>query len=252
MKIILNQQPIINPNHPKPIRGKAKLVSKRQLSRFVYELIFEMVDPLEINFRGGQYIAVEIERTIRRQYSISSAPQNKRHFQMVIDIKPNGVGVNYLMNLKTEDIITFVGQIGLFVMPDNLDKNLFFISTGTGIAPLKSMIEDLINTNKYKEHSIKVIFGTRFIDDIFYVEVFDKYLGENKIADYKVYLSQPDKEYKSIEKGYVTEYFENYTAEQLKNSQFFICGGMNMIKSTEALLLAKNVLQEKIIYEKFY
>ena len=261
MKIILNPQPATDSNNIKPIRGKAKLVSKKQLATFVYELTFEMADPLELNFKGGQYIAVIISPTVRRQYSIASAPQgvcvdgktfSKKHFQLVIDVKPNGVGVNYLMNLALEDEINFIGQIGLFVLPENLSKNLFFISTGTGLAPLKSMAEDLIHKNLFKNHSIKFIFGTRFFNDIFYKEIFENYLKDNHISDFKIYLSQPDKEYKGIEKGYVTEYFENFTAHDLNDSQFFICGGMNMIKSTEQLLLIKNVPQENIIYEKFY
>ena len=95
MKLVFNPSQI-----NKPIKGKASFLSKKQISHFVYEFIFEMIEPDEINFKSGQYIAIEIEQRIRRQYSISSAPQSKKHFQMIVDIKPNGVGVNYLMNLN--------------------------------------------------------------------------------------------------------------------------------------------------------
>src|SRR3990167_4037666 len=156
------------------------------------------------------------------------------------------------INLKSADVIQFIGQIGLFVLPEILEKNLYFISTGTGIAPLKSMIEDLINRNQSKSHNIKVIFGTRYIDDIFYTENFNKYLKEILIDDYKIYLSRPDKTYPQIEEGYVTKYFENMKENDLEKAQFYICGGNEMIKSLEQQLLSKGVNAGNIIYEKFY
>ena len=250
MKVILNPSNLAQT--VKHIRGSAKLIDKQKISQFVYEFTFEMLDPLEINFKAGQYIAVVISPAVRRQYSISSAPQSKKQFQMIVDIKPNGIGVNYLMNLKSADVIQFIGQIGLFVLPEILEKNLYFISTGTGIAPLKSMIEDLINRNQSKSHNIKVIFGTRYIDDIFYTENFNKYLKENLIDDYKIYLSRPDKTYPQIEEGYVTKYFENMKENDLEKAQFYICGGNEMIKSLEQQLLSKGVNAGNIIYEKFY
>lgn len=244
---------VINPtDRPRPIKGTAKFISKEQLSSFVYELTFEMVEPIEINFQSGQYIVLIISNTDRRQYSISTSPQNKKQFKVALDIKPNGKGVNYLMNLNPGDEINMIGQIGLFVLAPSLSKDLYFLATGTGIAPLKSMVEDLISKDQAKDHNIKVIFGTRYINDIFYQELFNEYLQKDLIKEYKIYLSRPDKEYSGLYEGYITKYFESKTLEDLKNGQFYVCGGNEMIKSMEAMLLEKGVSESAIFYEKFY
>jgi NAD(P)H-flavin reductase len=255
MKLVFNPAQI-----NKPIKGKAAFISKKQISHFVYEFVFEMIEPEQIDFKAGQYIAIEIDAKTRRQYSISSAPgitdNDQRKFEMVIDVKPNGVGVNYLMNLQPGDEIKFIGQIGLFVLPPLLKKDIYFISTGTGVAPLKSMVEDLINKGLHLQHNIYVIFGTRYLGDIFYSEIFNEYFSKNLIKDFKIYLSRPQDDYaenyKDIQKGYVTLYFKNNLSINLNDSQFFICGGNEMIKSTESILLDKGVSDNDIFYEKFY
>ena len=115
-----------------------------------------------------------------------------------------------------------------------------------------SIPRDLPSTQEYVKNLMSAEKTRILIYSINKNIIFENYLKDNHISDFKIYLSQPDKEYKGIEKGYVTEYFENFTAHDLNDSQFFICGGMNMIKSTEQLLLARGVQQEKILYEKFY
>ena len=57
-----------------PIRGMAKLIERNILADTVYEFLFQMVNPTELNFEPGQYIALEINPTTRRQYSISTSP----------------------------------------------------------------------------------------------------------------------------------------------------------------------------------
>ncbi len=234
-----------------PIRGTAKLIERNILADTVYEFLFQMVAPTELNFEPGQYIALEINPTTRRQYSISTSPlSSKNIFKIVIDIKPNGVGTQYLMNLKPGDEIKFIGQIGLFVLPEALDKNLFFIATGVGLAPLKSMIETLISDERYKNHRIHVHFGTRYIGDIFYEELFNKYLDTGLISDFRIYLSQAS--LPGAIEGYVTQFIEITPEETLQDAQFFVCGSGKMISDVEGELIERGVPETSIFYEKFY
>ncbi len=62
-----------------PIRGKAKFIERKLIADTVYELMFEMISPKELNFEAGQYIALEIDQKTRRQYSISTSPLSSRN-----------------------------------------------------------------------------------------------------------------------------------------------------------------------------
>ena len=132
---------------------------------------------------------------------------------------------------------------------------MFFIGTGTGIAPLKSMVEEISAQNAHEKFStvpnIHLYFGTRYKEDIFYEEIFNKYLQESKIKDYKIFLSREQNSEKH-QTGYVSKFIDFHNVEVLQGAQYFLCGSGEMIKPVEALIIDINVNQDSIFYEKFY
>ena len=98
--------------------SRSRLINKTQLTPSVVEFHFEMVEPINLDFKAGQYIAIDVAPKVKRQYSIASSPSNsQKSFKIIIDIKPNGIGTKYLMGLNIGDVINFIGGIGLFVLP---------------------------------------------------------------------------------------------------------------------------------------
>lgn len=233
------------------MKSSAKLRLKRQIANFVWEFIFDVNEPHKLYFEAGQYIAIIVDPKSRRQYSIVSSPlTSEKEFVLAIDIKPNGAGTNLLMSLNIEDEISFIGPIGNFVLPKMLSTNLFFIATGTGIAPLRSMIETLILNKSNLKHNIHLHFGTRNINDLFYTDLFDGYLKDGSIKEYVKYLSRGS--LPETKDGYVTQFIPELSDEIISDSQFFICGGTEMVKSVEGMLLEKGVLVSNIFNEKFH
>jgi NAD(P)H-flavin reductase len=55
---------------------------------------------------------------------------------------PDGKGSNYMCDLQVEDIVTGSGPYGSMRL-HNRDKDLIFIAGGSGMAPIKSLLEDL-------------------------------------------------------------------------------------------------------------
>jgi len=233
------------------IKSIAKLKTKKQIANFVWEFTFEMFEPKILDFVSGQYISIIVDPKTRRQYSIASSPlSSEREFILCFDAKPNGLGVNHLLKLNIKDEISFIGPIGNFVLPSKPASNLFFIATGTGIAPLRSMIETLIINKSDLKHNIHLHFGTRNINDLFYTDLFDRYLHDGSIKYYKKYLSRES--LPETTSGYVTQFIAGLSSEIISDSQYFICGGTEMVKSAKQMLLDKNVSSENIFHEEFY
>jgi ferredoxin-NADP reductase len=92
-------------------------------------------------------------------------------------LKPDGKGTPYLFdNVKKGSLVKCTTPLGKFTMPDTIDKDICFIATGTGIAPLRSMLIDIFNKN-IPHRNIYMIFGNRKIGDILYrseMETFEK------------------------------------------------------------------------------
>lgn len=234
---------------------RAELVKKTDLSDTVKEYVFKMIEPTQLDFLPGQYVSISIGDGLRRPYSVSSWNQKNDTFELIIDITPNGKAINYLLNLELGSLIEFIGGIGRFTLPQNLSKRLFFISTGTGLAPLKSMIQFLtqsnfITSNNKKENKLELHFGTRYKSDIIYYDFFIDLLHKGFISNYQVYLSRQKDE--NFNQGYVGEFAKKLTSIDFNTGQFFICGGGDMVKSVESILINKGVSPDSIFYERYY
>jgi len=96
--------------------------------------------------RAGQHTMVDVERDgarVRRCYSLSSAPGGRR---VAITVKrvPGGRVSGFLHeSLRVGDIVRLSPPAGDFVLPDDHRPELLFVSGGSGITPLMSMLRDL-------------------------------------------------------------------------------------------------------------
>lgn len=227
----------------------ASIKELKYLTKKILYLKLEMKNPLNLDFKSGQYINIAVAPNIRRSYSIGSPSYEKNHIELYIDISPDGPGSKYFKSLKLNDELEFLGPIGAFVIPSNLLDNLYFIATGTGIAPLRSMYKDLLKSNFHGK--IKLIFGLRYIEDIFLNDDLLELKRKYENFDFEILLSKPENNSWKGRVGHVQDLID-FKAINLKNSQFFICGGQKMIFDVANLLKTNNILPENIYFEKFY
>ena len=84
---------------------------------------------------------------------------------------PNqGLGTQYLFNeIKVGSELNFRGAQGVFILPENKDKDIFLICTGTGIAPFRSMINHIF-LHQTAFNKIHLVFGCRWKKDLLYYE----------------------------------------------------------------------------------
>src|SRR3989344_5991176 len=99
---------------------KGVFLSKKKLSTDVYEFTFQCIDPIQINFLPGQYLIIifskdgenkrkfySISSPLRQSDSEASARHEKNKIDFIVKILENGLGSNYLMNLKEEEEVAF-------------------------------------------------------------------------------------------------------------------------------------------------
>lgn len=222
--------------------NKAKVTEKKVLNHDVFELCLETQEPF--NFEAGQFITIKISdsdpKPCFRAYSISSAP-SENTFELCIKEIPNGRGSSWLNTLKPGSEIEFIGPNGKFNFIPNSSKKVLFIATGTGVAPLKSMIEDQLE--KGNTQPMHLVFGVRHEKDIFYKEELEKLTNKN--FSYDLTLSQPEGEWDGLV-GRVTDHIPD-----IKNTEVYICGLKAMIDTVHELLLKKGIKEEDVHFEKY-
>jgi ferredoxin-NADP reductase len=123
---------------------------------------------------AGQYVRVGVVVDgvhHWRAYSLTSDP---RHPQGLISVTPKKVDEGVVSPYLTEkarpgDIVRLGGVEGDFVLPDPLPEKLLFISAGSGVTPIMSMLASLEHRDEVEDvvhlHSARteddVIFGKR-------------------------------------------------------------------------------------------
>ncbi len=214
---------------------------------------FKTTDLQEIHFKPGQFITMDLpiaDKPSRRwrSFSIASAPNGTNELELVIVLLEGGKGSTYLFNeTKIGDKISFHGPKGIFTLPEEIDRDLFLICTGTGIAPYRSMLHYLRNHNIPIKHHIYLIFGTRTQKDLLYYEEMKQLEREIDRFHYIPTLSRENWEGAT---GYVHPIYERL-AKDKRPAHFYICGWKDMIK--EARQRIKDMgYDRKSIHQELY
>jgi glycine betaine catabolism B len=188
------------------------------------------------NFAPGQFVTIDLpihEKPNKRwrSYSIASWPDGTNVIELLIVLLEGGKGTSYLFQQGKVGLeLILRGPQGVFTLPDPIDRDLYFICTGTGIAPFRSMIH-YIQNHHIAHKDIYLIFGTRKREDLLYMDEMKRLEMEIEGFHYIPTLSRDQWEGCC---GYVHSVYENLVNEKrdgqsLKEAGFYLCGWKNMV-----------------------
>jgi CDP-4-dehydro-6-deoxyglucose reductase len=128
--------------------------------------------PSTADFRSipGQYIDIIGPGGVRRSYSLANASMADKTLELHIRAVVGGVMSDYWFNkAKTNDLLRLNGPLGTFFLR-SLDRlHLVFLATGTGIAPVKAMLESLTNISPEQgPESVTLFWGGRKAEDLYF------------------------------------------------------------------------------------
>ena len=186
-------------------------------------------DRQTFDFKPGQFVTFDLpihEKPARRlrSYSIASAPDGTNVFELIIVLDKVGAGTHFLFNeVDVNSVLKFRGPQGHFTLKEPLDKDVFFICTGTGVAPFRSMLRHIIN-NKIPCQNLYLLFGCRTRQDILYFGEFNEL---NSVPGFH-YIPVLSRESWSGRSGYVHAVYEELCASR-QPAEFYLCGWRGMI-----------------------
>jgi CDP-4-dehydro-6-deoxyglucose reductase len=98
-------------------------------------------------FRAGQYLDILRPDGSRRSYSIANVPSNDgvRQVELHIRLTPGGKFTDHVFNaMKLREIHKIEMPLGSFFLRDDSDKPIIMLASGTGFAPIKSLLEQTL------------------------------------------------------------------------------------------------------------
>lgn len=242
------------------ITYQARLLKKHKLTDAVYLLQFSPPDDSSWTFLPGQYMifhlpVMEGNHPARRLYSIASRPSQKESLDFVIEIVPQGLGSGFVDKMKEGDTLTMQGPAGLFTLKPT-DKRIILFATGTGIAPMISMVEELVHTQNITS-PVSLYWGVKYKDDAYLQNRLESLAKTNSNFTFSICLSREktvSKEYSYYRKGHINEIF---SADSKKHGtdphecEYYLCGGPHVVEALKEELIAHQIPPAQIHFEKF-
>ncbi len=234
----------------KPQKFIAKLEDKNILNDKFTHFCFELVEPHVIDFLPGQYVSIKIDNSnTRRSYSICSSSDINHGFELLVDMSGRGRGVTYLDNLQFGQDIEVLAPLGDFLISadEQKEKNLMFVATGSGIAPIYSMLQFLLQ-QKADSRPIVFLWGMRYESQLFWLEEIQELSNSYPNFKFSPVISRPSDRW-TLSQGRVTDYLS--AVKLNSNTGYYICGRKKMIDDVEQILHSKGVDSSFINYEDY-
>jgi ferredoxin-NADP reductase len=219
----------------------------------VKRYFIKMPDEIKFEFKAGQFVMLDLPieaKFTNRSYSIASAPTSDNIFELCIVLKPDGAGTPHLWeHVHVGSVVKTAGPYGKFVLPETIDVDICFIATGTGIAPLRSMLFHILS-NQLPHQSIYMIFGNRYLKDVvYYNEMLDI---QNQFPSFKFIpvLSRENETTWEGRQGYVHQVYQQLF-ENKRQALFYICGWKNMVREARENLKLMGYGKAEIKFESY-
>jgi CDP-4-dehydro-6-deoxyglucose reductase len=95
-----------------------------------------------LQFLAGQYLEFLLKDGSRRSFSMGNAPHDDELIQLHVRHVAGGQFTDHVFGkMKERDILRFEGPLGTFFLREDSAKPIVFVASGTGFAPIKSIIE---------------------------------------------------------------------------------------------------------------
>ncbi len=234
---------------------RTRVSAMADLTHTIREVELELVDPPEISFKPGQFVQFEVPpyegspEPVYRAYSIASRAADKRRIRLTITRVPNGIATTYVHHiLKPGDEVSINGPYGDFYLRES-DRDMVMIATGSGLAPLISILYQLIDEQIPRKATL--FFGVRCRRDLFYQDEIAAIGRALPAFTYVPVLSDPapDDDWQG-ETGYVTDALAR-RLDDGSHCEAYLCGNPFMITAAESILASKGVAPDRIFYDKF-
>ncbi len=155
---------------PEPKTLPCRIQSIEHLAPDVVRVTLRLPPTSALDFLPGQYIEVIGAEGMRRSYSVANAPRADKQIELHIREVPDGAMSRYWFQQATvNDLLRLRGPLGTFFLRSHAGKDLVLLATGTGIAPVKAILEGLSTAQADAQpRSVTVYWGGRHPEDLYW------------------------------------------------------------------------------------
>lgn len=188
-----------------------------------------------LQFLAGQYIDILLKDGKRRSFSLANSPHDDEFLQLHVRNYPGGAFTEYVFNnIKVKDMLRFTGPLGSFFLRDiPEDTDVIFLASGTGFAPIKSILEHIFYQQGTRDTKCKITlyWGVRVKADLYLADLAEGWQNRYSNFTFIPVLSEPlESDNWKGRTGLVHEaVMQDF--QSLEKCQVYACGAPVMVKA---------------------
>jgi len=227
-----------------------------KLSPSVRQFVFARTDGAPLAHIPGQWLNLVLPTSsgeVRRAYSVASPPETGPTFDIAVTEVVNGPGSGYLAGLQVGARLLAVGPQGFFTRAATDPAPALFVGTGTGVTPLRAMIQAAARADS--DVPVSLLFGVRHEEDILYRE---EWLAlARTMPGFRVFvtLSQGDASWtgrRGYVQSHVAELLDELARRERGAPQVYVCGLERMVAAVRHLTRKELGLARQRVHSERY
>jgi NAD(P)H-flavin reductase/hemoglobin-like flavoprotein len=234
----------VDADQGRPAYWHAEVVAHERRGRDI--AVFTCRPVARMEFRAGQYVSVECPYHPRlwRSYSIANAPRWDGTLDFHVRVTDGGwVSAALVRRLRPGDMIRLGRPMGSMTLDRQSTRDIVGVAGGTGLAPIKAMVEELTRENRTRW--VHLFVGSRDRDDLYDLRDLQVLAGRYPWLSVVPACSN-DLTY-SGERGTIDEVVARYGP--WSDHDFFVCGSPRMVRATLGTLCRIGVPQGRVRYD---
>lgn len=209
-------------------------------------LVVELDTPMAFN--AGQYAELLVpEHGVARQYSMANPPTETRRLEFHVKLTVGGLSTDgwIFSSMVVGERISLRGPLGQFNLVNKQDEPAILIGGGTGLAPLKSIVQQALAEDLVPE--LFLYNGGRRREDLYDVEYFREPERRYLHFHYRPALSE---EQWDGAMGLVTDVvIDDFSS--CKGMSAYLCGPPAMVEAAVKALKRRRMAPRLIFREEF-
>lgn len=209
-----------------------RIATIERLAPDVLHILLRLPPAVAFEFLPGQYLEVIGPGGIRRSYSLAANGTAGAALELhVREVQGGAMSGYWFEQAKENDLLRLHGPLGTFVLRDVAGIDLILLATGTGIAPVKAILESLPALHPAESpRSVTVLWGGRIPSDL-YIDI-ATLPGMHRFIPV---LSRADDKWTGA-RGHVQDVLLGLQPD-LRNAAVYACGSDAMIHDARDALL---------------
>jgi CDP-4-dehydro-6-deoxyglucose reductase, E3 len=225
----------------------ARVVGVRAVGTDVAEVRLAADESIELEFLPGQHLDVLLADGARRSFSMASIPGAGEVVLHVRRIPGGRFTAGELGRLEPGDALRIEMPLGTFHYHAEDDRQILMVATGTGLAPIRSMLEDLLE-NALRP-PIALYWGARTAADLYAHEELSAWASRHEEFDYVPVLSRAGPEWNG-RRGRV-QHAVAQDLPDLSDYAIYLCGSAAMVADAKAAFIAGGA-EERFVHTDSY